>query len=74
MLIQSWPFLFAFQKSEPKSAYNYDEAMPYKFGYQIDDGYNNKQYFNEKSEGKNVKKGAYGYVDAHGIYRKVKLD
>lgn len=66
----SLPFL---QKSEPKSAYSYEEPRPYRFGYEIDDGYQNKQYFNEKSEGNNVKKGAYGYVDAQGIYRKVRV-
>ncbi|XP_037561754.2 uncharacterized protein LOC119441145 [Dermacentor silvarum] len=46
--------------------------QPYSFGYEISDGYGNKQVRHEVSDGHNRKRGSYGFVDAHGIYRQVR--
>ncbi|XP_070387025.1 uncharacterized protein [Dermacentor albipictus] len=45
--------------------------QPYSFGYEISDGYGNKQVRHEVSDGHNHKRGSYGFVDARGIYRQV---
>ncbi|KAK8782882.1 uncharacterized protein LOC144125550 [Amblyomma americanum] len=46
--------------------------QPYQFGYEISDGYGNKQVRHEVSDGHNRKRGSYGFVDAHGVYRQVR--
>lgn len=45
--------------------------MPYKFGYDTEDEYGNKQFHNEVSDSENTKTGSYGYRDANGLYRHV---
>ncbi|KAH9371594.1 hypothetical protein HPB48_021431 [Haemaphysalis longicornis] len=54
---------FAFISAQP--------PMPYKFGYDTEDEYGNKQFHNEVSDSDNVKTGSYGYRDANGLYRHV---
>lgn len=45
--------------------------QPYKFGYDVKDGYGGN--LNQKEEGDSYgnKKGSYGYTDPYGIYRHV---
>ncbi|KPM03198.1 hypothetical protein QR98_0016280 [Sarcoptes scabiei] len=45
--------------------------QPYKFGYDVKDGYGGT--LNQKEEGDEYgnKKGTYGYTDSYGIYRQV---
>jgi hypothetical protein len=45
--------------------------QPYKFGYDVKDGYGSG--LNQKEEGDSYgnKKGSYGYTDGYGIYRQV---
>ncbi|KAH9371589.1 hypothetical protein HPB48_021438 [Haemaphysalis longicornis] len=44
---------------------------PYSFGYDTVDEFGTQSFHNEQSDANNVKKGSYGYRDAHGIYRRV---
>lgn len=46
-------------------------SNPYSFGYDIDDGYGNKQWRQEKTQGAQAVEGSYGYKDDLGIYREV---
>ncbi|KAI2810626.1 hypothetical protein RDWZM_002452 [Blomia tropicalis] len=45
--------------------------QPYKFGYDVKDGYGGT--LNQKEEGDSYgnKKGTYGYTDSYGVYRQV---
>jgi len=45
--------------------------QPYKFGYDIKDGYNSGSQRQEEGDGYGNKKGSYGYTDGYGIYRQV---
>ena len=47
--------------------------QPYKFGYEVKDGYGNSLHQQETGDDYNNKKGSYGYTDAYGIYRQVIL-
>ncbi|UYV65418.1 hypothetical protein LAZ67_3004309 [Cordylochernes scorpioides] len=50
----------------------YEEPpKPYSYGYNIDDGYDNRRYHNEDSDTLGHKKGSYGYTSANGLYRTV---
>ncbi|UYV65414.1 hypothetical protein LAZ67_3004305 [Cordylochernes scorpioides] len=50
----------------------YEEPpKPYSYGYNIDDGYDNRHYHNEDSDALGHKKGSYGYTSANGLYRTV---
>ncbi|KAG9509306.1 hypothetical protein GZH46_02180 [Fragariocoptes setiger] len=44
---------------------------PYSFGYDVDDGYGNKNWRSEKSVHPHEVHGSYGYTDKNGIYREV---
>lgn len=46
--------------------------MPYSFKYGIDDGYGTTQDREEVKDSYGNVKGSYGYMDANGIYRKVR--
>ncbi|KPM11880.1 cuticle protein-like protein 7 [Sarcoptes scabiei] len=51
-----------------------EKAKPhqsYGFGYNVDDGYGNKQWRHEKSSKPNEVTGSYGYKDKNGIMREV---
>jgi len=45
--------------------------QPYKFGYEVKDGYNAGSNREEEGDGYGNKKGSYGYTDGYGIYRQV---
>ncbi|XP_017461764.1 PREDICTED: adult-specific rigid cuticular protein 15.7-like, partial [Rhagoletis zephyria] len=45
--------------------------QPYGFGYNVDDGYGNKQWRHEKSQTPHAVSGTYGYKDKNGILREV---
>lgn len=45
--------------------------IPYKFGYNIKDDYNNENHRQETGDGYGNVKGSYGYRDGYGIYRQV---
>ncbi|XP_053214707.1 cuticle protein 16.8-like [Panonychus citri] len=61
--------------ASPKASYAeplYEhKPQPYSFGYDINDGYGNKNHKQEEGDEYGAKRGSYGYTDAHGIYRKV---
>ncbi|KAH9416090.1 hypothetical protein DERP_000587, partial [Dermatophagoides pteronyssinus] len=50
---------------------NYHAPQPYKFGYDIKDGYGGGLYQKETGDEYGNKKGSYGYTDSYGIYRQV---
>lgn len=59
-------------KPDYKPEYKPDyKPAPYNFGYEVDDGYGNKQHNEEKGDDYGNKKGSYGYTDAYGVYRVV---
>ncbi|KAH9388609.1 hypothetical protein TYRP_007951 [Tyrophagus putrescentiae] len=45
--------------------------QPYKFGYDVKDGYGGTLNQKEEGDSHGNKKGSYGYTDAYGIYRTV---
>jgi len=45
--------------------------QPYKFGYEVKDGYNAGHNQQEEGDAYGNKKGSYGYTDGYGIYRQV---
>ncbi|UYV63826.1 hypothetical protein LAZ67_2005759 [Cordylochernes scorpioides] len=53
------------------ASYSSYPPRPYKFGYEVDDGYYNRHHHKEESDSYGAKTGSYGYTDAHGIYRHV---
>ncbi|XP_075587598.1 uncharacterized protein LOC124499120 isoform X1 [Dermatophagoides farinae] len=55
-------------KHEDKHSYSH---QPYGFGYNIEDGYGNKQWRHEKSSNPHQVIGSYGYKDKNGILREV---
>ncbi|XP_027195276.2 uncharacterized protein LOC113789884 [Dermatophagoides pteronyssinus] len=55
-------------KHDDKHSYTH---QPYGFGYNIEDGYGNKQWRHEKSSNPHQVIGSYGYKDKNGILREV---
>lgn len=49
----------------------YSNPQPYEYGYVLKDEYGNSQHRHETSDGHGNVKGAYGFVDEHGLYRSV---
>lgn len=64
---------FNFHESKPRHLSPCDQhpPQPYEFGYEIDDGYGNKQTREENQDSYGNQKGSYSYVDAYGLYRTV---
>lgn len=47
------------------------KPKPYEFGYEIEDKDGNLQHRHESSDASGARRGSYGFIDAHGIYRQV---
>ncbi|UYV81453.1 hypothetical protein LAZ67_20001237 [Cordylochernes scorpioides] len=63
--------IFCLLLAAPALATYLDSPSPYKFGYDVDDGYYNRHHHKEESDIYGAKTGSFGYTDAHGIYRHV---